>query len=427
MTDFNPFGKPIERIRKTDLAKLVNQEIAEGWFVEYKGDFVSPKKIGHSIASFANSDGGWYIIGVESNSDNVATNISGFDLTAYRNPVDKMKDCIKSHISPLPYFATKLVRLSNNRGVLITYISRGDESPYVTSDGKIYRRVNAASEPIPETDRYSIQKLFERSEIVKDRINAFCSNPYGMSQGQDDRQQCFVELYIYTRPFDAFKINGFYEESFFKQLTDTFRTPAEFVKNVSANAAFNAIYSSSQSYILRHIATPEQEIDLGLTAEIFSNGNMRVIFPMPELPIFGKKGVLLKPYESSSNFLEFSHTLTEKDLYMVSVIDTYTLFVVIVTLFRRYASILKASKYKGQLGARIELTETWRKVLFFDQEEYIQHIKEHGVPIGLKSSITIPSDTTSITLKSDADQGFLLFAFIIEALGCPIVIILYTA
>ena len=91
MSNYNPFKKKISKLRQADLNILIENQVAEGWYVEYKKDFPSTNKIGHSIASFANSDGGWYIVGVEANEDNVATSILGFDITQYRRPKKKLE------------------------------------------------------------------------------------------------------------------------------------------------------------------------------------------------------------------------------------------------------------------------------------------------------------------------------------------------
>lgn len=82
--DYNPFNKKISNIQKSDLKKLIQNEVAEGWYVEYKETFPSNKKIGHFIASFVNSEGGWYIIGIQANENNSAKTIKGFDLMKYK-------------------------------------------------------------------------------------------------------------------------------------------------------------------------------------------------------------------------------------------------------------------------------------------------------------------------------------------------------
>jgi hypothetical protein len=55
------------RDRQADLQALIGDQVPEGLFVEYKRDW-SSKKVARAVASFANSQGGgWLIIGVEAN------------------------------------------------------------------------------------------------------------------------------------------------------------------------------------------------------------------------------------------------------------------------------------------------------------------------------------------------------------------------
>lgn len=62
---YNPFdvlaGEPLT---PEELQKLVSRSVAEGYFVEYKSMPPTNEKMGRSIASFANTYGGWYIVGV---------------------------------------------------------------------------------------------------------------------------------------------------------------------------------------------------------------------------------------------------------------------------------------------------------------------------------------------------------------------------
>ncbi|MEO1341679.1 MAG: ATP-binding protein, partial [Cyanobacteria bacterium J06635_13] len=63
---YNPFDKlPTEKLTIEDLNQLLTKSVAEGYYVEYKSEFVKNEKIGWSISSFANTYGGWYFVGVE--------------------------------------------------------------------------------------------------------------------------------------------------------------------------------------------------------------------------------------------------------------------------------------------------------------------------------------------------------------------------
>ena len=76
---YNPFNKNISEIEYEDLKKLIENDVSEGWVIEYKGSFPKNKNIANSIASFANSEGGWYFIGIEEkeNESNLTAGCEG--------------------------------------------------------------------------------------------------------------------------------------------------------------------------------------------------------------------------------------------------------------------------------------------------------------------------------------------------------------
>jgi predicted HTH transcriptional regulator len=76
---FNPFGKNLADIIENDLQGLLT--VGEGWYIEYKSAVPDSKKIAKSIASFSNSYGGLYILGVESDKNtNCAVSFPGIDI-----------------------------------------------------------------------------------------------------------------------------------------------------------------------------------------------------------------------------------------------------------------------------------------------------------------------------------------------------------
>ena len=110
---YNPFNKNISEIEYSDLKKLKDNDVSEGWFIEYKESFPkNNKKIANSIASFANSEGGWYIVGIkESDNESKPSEIIGFDLDSYKKPTDKITNIVKDNIDPIPYFESKVIKI----------------------------------------------------------------------------------------------------------------------------------------------------------------------------------------------------------------------------------------------------------------------------------------------------------------------------
>jgi predicted HTH transcriptional regulator len=171
----NPFDKHVDELKAADLQKLLEQSVAEGYYVEYKGDtFPGNPKIGHSVASFANTYGGWYIIGVKTDTHNVANDICGFDLTAYPDPISKVREIAKSHIDPVPIFYPRVIEIGSNRAVLVVQIPSEQETPFISKDGRIYRRLHDSSDPVAESNRYAVDRLVEEGRKSADRFSEIC-------------------------------------------------------------------------------------------------------------------------------------------------------------------------------------------------------------------------------------------------------------
>src|SRR6266576_2604557 len=138
---YSPFKKSIrETLTPEDLQLLVTDSVAEGYFVEYKGTLLDSKKIAKSIASFANTYGGWYIVGVTTDGHNVAEKIPGFSLDNIHDPIATLRDSVRLGIDPVPVFFPQIVELSEKLVVLVVYIPGEQDTPFITKDGRIYRR-----------------------------------------------------------------------------------------------------------------------------------------------------------------------------------------------------------------------------------------------------------------------------------------------
>ena len=117
---FSPFKKSIsDPLTSEDLQLLISSSVAEGYFVEYKGVLLAPNKIAKSIASFANTYGGWYIVGVTTDGHNVAQHIVGFSLDDCHDPIASLRDSIRSGIDPIPVFFSQVVTIAPRRAVLL--------------------------------------------------------------------------------------------------------------------------------------------------------------------------------------------------------------------------------------------------------------------------------------------------------------------
>lgn len=286
---FNPFNKNIEELEYSDLEKLISEEVAEGWSVEYKQEFVSNPKIAKSIALFANSEGGWYIIGIEEDGHNVASKIKGIDLNEINNPVNKLNNAIKDGIRPIPFFKTNLVKCPNDKCVLVVYVEKGHDVPYFTNDGRIYQRVGESSDPHVLKDRYLFEQLLNRRKEFDLNFNLFTQNEWATSIEQSGWNHPYLEFYVYLDNYDKLISDNFFSEEFFEEVTENFGVSAPLFnsdKAMSPVINFSNHYTTINSHVLRYIDDNSQKsVDVGTTLELFREGHFKFILPFSTFDI----------------------------------------------------------------------------------------------------------------------------------------------
>lgn len=174
---YSPFidnkGNPISinKLKYTHLSQLVDCD--EGHHLEYKKILEDGGKaqLAKEIASFANCEGGWLIVGI----DDKSRDIFPIDKCDYSQKVGK----IASRISPMPEFETKFLSLpeDKSKGVLIIYVYEGRNAPYICN-GSVYVRSGSSKEPVKTADRGNIEYLYSRSRIYTEEVEKFCNRDY---------------------------------------------------------------------------------------------------------------------------------------------------------------------------------------------------------------------------------------------------------
>ena len=405
---YNPFNKNISEIEYEDLKKLIENEITEGWFIEYKGSFPkNNKKIANSIASFANSEGGWYIVGIEENKNEIHPfEIVGFDLETNKKPDDKITNIIKHNINPIPYFESKLVEIPENKIVLVVQVFEGYDTPYI-SNGSVYIRVDGTSEPIK--DRYQFEKLLDKKRFFEKKVNSFMDNKFFFDEYYT---QPYLEFYVYVNNPKKVLFEDFYSEEFFDNLKENFNTKVQLKDNLelSASFSFDNIYASVDSYMLRHVYD-NNPLHTGITLELFKNGHLKLIFPFNIYANY----TLNNQYES---LISYDYFFSEEDYEDLRIIDLAESMFAIQTILAQYKRLLEKFDCNYELNIKYKFNNFDSITPFMDSNEYMQFIFENKLPINLKTSIDIP------------DRGYLRYPFkdfdpliftirIIEATGLP--------
>ena len=170
---FSPFrdadGRPkaLPDVTWDDLAQLTDMD--EGYVLEFKRE-LSPsvrRKIPKIIASFANSRGGWTVIGITDDTKQIAPiprPQADFSQT--------VGELCRRHISPAPPFDARfIVDPANDRqGVALIQVAEGDFPPYV-ADGVVEIREGSTSGPATGS---ALVELYDKTDRRHSEVAEFC-------------------------------------------------------------------------------------------------------------------------------------------------------------------------------------------------------------------------------------------------------------
>ncbi|GEM_PF-1374547 len=187
-TDSDGNMLPIDKIKYSDLSQLKDKEITEGYKIEYKSTFddsLKKKHLSKEITSFANSDGGWFFIGIEDDGE-----ICNIDIDKRTNFDVTVTNILKEKTSPVPKYELKVLVCPNDSAkcVLVIYVPASKNTPFVC-DGKIF--VRNASNAIA-ANRSDIDELYYKRKEVANWISNFCNHNYF-----DSFEQILPFCYIY--------------------------------------------------------------------------------------------------------------------------------------------------------------------------------------------------------------------------------------
>lgn len=170
---YSPFrneqGQPkdLADVTYEDLSQLA--DLDEGFVLEFKrtwNDNVR-KKIPKIIASFANSRGGWLVIGIADDDKSVC-------------PIPRISadfsqifgELCRHHVSPTPRFDARFIADPNNdkQGVVVVQVHEGDFPPYV-ADGIVEIREGSTSGPALGS---ALVELYGKATKRAQEIRDFC-------------------------------------------------------------------------------------------------------------------------------------------------------------------------------------------------------------------------------------------------------------
>jgi hypothetical protein len=448
---YTPFDKNFTELEEPELNELIEKGISEGWYIEYKVEFpkkaggkLDQEKIAKTIASFANTKGGWLFYGIKTDDKNIATELCGVNLSEYQNIADQISQIIAGNIAPNPVFHIKIVKLNQTENyIIIIQVEESPIPPYITSQGVIYQRENNECRPVK--DRYILEKLYEKTNDYYSIIDNFCSVNYGETKGQSESNQSYLELYLFPLPYGSFVIDNFYSTDFFKKTASKFYSGTELTltdndkkSKLTFDLRFNSIYSSQKSLIIRPLFK-ENLIYKTTTVELFVNAGLKFIVPLSEfnlknVPSRFKESKVIEYLRNKYSSKATIHPFNTNDLLsgspietdfdrIIKMIDGAEIMHVMLAICSIYKAILQDSGFdmKTKIGFRTRLTGIWRKFIFFDNEDYLEKVKLYNIPLAPKNELEIPrfskGNFYSITLD---DYSYIALAgMILQGIGLP--------
>lgn len=427
---FNPFGleQTLENLEPGDLSVL--QDVAEGWYVEYKREVVSSRNIAKSLAAFANHYGGWIFYGVNGTNDgtNVASNFPGLDTGEVSLLIERLRNASKDCIIPSPFYDHKIIRgpsdqinLPEGKSVVVVKVPSGPNTPYLHIDGRIYRRIADSSDPKPEIDRLALDHLWQRGQRARDRLTEFLEMEPELSKGEEGVS--FLDIFLLPDPLEA---SGQTTKLTFKTFVDLINDQ----DRPGFSFPFDNFYSMPGGVVARQVSTNNPS-NLVFTWRHFNNG-----FSWISVPLSSGSSVeaaqFLRGYNQS---IAMSDLIAKGNYKPCTLIDLNQIISIMLAVIWQQQRLMEEGQIKGPLYAKTVLHNVWRRIPFFDTESYIQFALEHGLPLIQFSDHFVPSGRTYETLRllpennveSDAKsplqkatvQAVPLMMDIFSALGLP--------
>ncbi len=382
---FSPFTKPLDDISVDDLAAL--RDVSEGWYVEYKSELTSQKAIAKSMSSFANTYGGWVFYGILEDTDGhrVAGKYPGIPASDVPEAEMKIGQAISAHMSPAAFFRSRVftgpsseLGLPQDRAIIAVEVAQSLDAPHVHSDGRIYRRVDHASDPRPETDRHFLDILWSRGREARKAVEDRLQKEPSISEAE--KNFTYFDIFITPDVYGEFAS------------TDTIEFD-DFVVLMRENPIpFDNFFTDPWGYVARQISDkPDQSLAFTWRQDIAGGCHVTVPLSSADLSETYTISDFLSPYDAGSDFVSL---LTNYNVRGGMLIDLSQLFAVLCGIFRRYHVIRQRLGIGYPIYAKARLYNMWRRVPFLDLSEYIEFVREHRLPIVQENVIYAPTGVT---------------------------------
>lgn len=151
-------NKDWEKLRFYDIQKLLASDDSETMFFEYKNDQTSTRTFVDEVCAFANTYGGYILLGVE--NDKKITGCTQWS-------EQKIHTTLHDSITPTPAFDVRKFKTEAGT-IFVVRVEEGTLPPYITSRGKILQRVSSGSFTVK--DSYALTQMFNKRKVAVEDI-----------------------------------------------------------------------------------------------------------------------------------------------------------------------------------------------------------------------------------------------------------------
>jgi hypothetical protein len=169
-----------------DIDKLISDGVQESIHLNYKGsaaiDDCKFDEIARDVSSFANSDGGILIYGVQEEKHLPTCIDGGVDHVKYNR--ERLENIILSRISPrINDLLITQISLTETRSIYAIAVGKSFRGPHQAPDKRYYKRFNFKREPLED---YEINDIRTRRQVVRPLIEV----------GIDIRHRILIHIYV---------------------------------------------------------------------------------------------------------------------------------------------------------------------------------------------------------------------------------------
>ena len=339
----------------------------EGYQLEFKlnlNDSVK-KKIPSIVASFANSGGGWIIIGVDDKNKSIVP------IKRERNDFGQIiSQLIKGRVTPVPQYEVRFLENPEDKdnGVLLIYIYEGNYTPYI-SDGTIYIRNGSSKEPVQRADRATIELLLEKSNQHKKNIEDFFKReivfPYN-------------NLVYKTRNYSLCNI-------YLKNLSDinifkSYQDKENIKDRIIQDSLFHYAQFELNSILFRHKVITPFNNEMTILYELYKDISTKIHVPLTTMEDFDNEDAIGKICES------ISVNVNKDSRYKM--IDGVIVLNGIWATMKKHIKLLEDYNIPiSDLALQIECEDIGNAILYFDCPLYFEYIRKNGLCFSQKQSI----------------------------------------